>query len=183
MPLCDILLFPLWFVILAAEQLTVVLCQELARRYRAINSALQGMRPARNNKHPDTAPSMKFEELRADKLLEAKLAWLEPSIIKQDSPTTLTPARVELLREAHSSLADAFQELNNKLGVFLLIDLAYLFTVLLSTSINFLQHCIIQSNDQRGDTNSCVGYAVLAMDGLVRMGIITVSCGAVGEEV
>ncbi|KAF4519830.1 hypothetical protein B566_EDAN006844 [Ephemera danica] len=64
----------------------------------------------------------------------------------------------------------------------MLLDLAYLFVVLLNTSISFLQHCIIRSTDRRGEPTACMGHALLAFDGLLRMTIITVSCGAVGEE-
>ncbi|XP_059477055.1 putative gustatory receptor 28b [Neocloeon triangulifer] len=171
----DLSMVPLGLIILILELVIVSLVQEITRRYKTLNGTLVALQK-RNKKKKQLGG---FEELSVGKLMkhDSKLAWGE--VIEHKNG--LDPLRIEGIREAHAYLADAYQELNSSLAVFMLFQLAFLFLTLLNSSVQFLQVCISSKNSGNG-ASPCVGYALLVLDSLVRMTLITVACDAVREE-
>jgi len=131
----EMTMVPLWLIIIVLELTIVTLVYEVSRRYKALNNTLAALQKLNKRKKKQLPDGM--EELSASKLMmESKLAWGEESVHKQN---LLDPLRIEGIREAHAALADAYQELNSNLAVFMLFQLAFLFLTLLNSSVQFLQ--------------------------------------------
>ncbi|CAB3362185.1 Hypothetical predicted protein [Cloeon dipterum] len=165
---------PLWLVILVLELVVVILVREVSRRYKLLNDTLVALKKLnKKKKHP------KIEQLDALQLLKGvKPAWTTEQMV---SGSPLDPLRIEGIREAHAYLADAYQHLNSHLALFVLLQLAFLFLTLLNSSVQFLQVCISSKSVGTG-VSPCLGHALLVLDSLVRMTLVTVACDAVKEE-
>ncbi|XP_065341833.1 gustatory receptor for sugar taste 43a-like isoform X1 [Cloeon dipterum] len=165
---------PLWLVILVLELVVVILVREVSRRYKLLNDTLVALKKLnKKKKHP------KIEQLDALQLLKGvKPAWTTEQKV---SGSPLDPLRIEGIREAHAYLADAYQHLNSHLALFVLLQLAFLFLTLLNSSVQFLQVCISSKSVGTG-VSPCLGHALLVLDSLVRMTLVTVACDAVREE-
>jgi 7tm Chemosensory receptor len=173
----EMTIIPLWLIIFILELTIITLVYEVSRRYKALNNTLAALH--RNSKKKKKKANENLEELDASKLiLEAQMAWGEDSL---HNNTLLNPLRIEGIREAHACLADAYQELNTNLSVFMLFQLAFLFLTLLNSSVQFLQVCISSKSGAVG-ASPCIGHAALVFDSLIRMTLLTVACDAVKEE-
>lgn len=173
----EMTIVPLWLIIFVLELTIITLVYEVSRRYKALNNTLAALH--RNSKKKKKKANDSLEELNATKLIvEAQMAWGEEST---HNNTLLNPLRIEGIREAHACLADAYQELNSNLSVFMLFQLAFLFLTLLNSSVQFLQVCISSKTSGIG-ASPCTGHAALVFDSLIRMTLMTVACDAVKEE-